>query len=72
MAEITTFPVNLSDEQLLGLLATHQLICGRSKGALKKKHRQFVCGFMTALQIEADLRGVPHSNRSTDGSDLTA
>ena len=68
----TSFPVSLSDEQLLGLMATHQLICGRSKAALKRKNRKFICGFMTALQIEADLRGIPHSDRATDGADLSA
>lgn len=56
----TTNPLSqLTDQQLFDTQLTLILLCQRSKSALRQRHRTFVCGLTSILQLEADNRGKP-------------
>jgi hypothetical protein len=49
----------LSDRDLFDTQLTLAIACGRSKSALRQKHRVNICTLFQLLKIEADHRGRP-------------
>ncbi len=52
-------PLVLSNDDLFRTQITLALACGRSRSALKKKHREHICFLFEALKLESDRRGQP-------------
>jgi hypothetical protein len=49
----------LTDQQLFDTQLSVILLCQRSKGGLRNKHRIYVCGLTSILAVEANNRGKP-------------